>query len=261
MPVTEKSRVLLKDKGMTLKSEHPNGIKENIFQFGSAIPFVMGTVGKYINTIDYSENSDAVRNNEIELISGILGIDRIRIIMLNQVHGDTILEFSGPVKGKRIFPDADGMVTDAAKLCLVIRAADCVPVFAFDVKEKVLGAAHSGWKGCSLNIARKLIRKMKSRYKSENNNLYVYILPSIGPESYTVNIDVGSLFRDDITIKDGKIYLNLWNNIRKSLVEEGLPEANLHLSGICNYINNSEYFSYRRGDSGRNLNYAMMDIV
>jgi YfiH family protein len=105
--------------------------------------------------------------------------------MLNQVHGDSILEFYIPSKDNGVFSDADGMITNAKKLCLVIRTADCVPVFAFDIKQEVLGAAHSGWKGCSLNISGKLIKKMKSGFKSKANDIHIFILPSIGPDSYT----------------------------------------------------------------------------
>jgi polyphenol oxidase len=229
-----------------------------VFKFSTDALLNLGTVGKSLNTIDYSEDLNTVRNHEIELLGSILSINKNNIIILNQVHGDRILKFSKPLEGERIFPNGDGMITDAEKLCLVIRTADCVPVFAFDVKQRVLGAAHSGWKGCSLGISRKLIRNMKSGYKSENKNLHIYILPSIGPESYTVNMDVGSLFKDDITLKNDKVYLNLWNNIKKSLIKDGIPEANLNIAGICNYINHSDFFSYRRGDAGRNLNFAMI---
>jgi len=243
---------------MTLTSKYLFNLKENIFKVTPDPSFLLGTVGKSINTIDYSKDLDTIRNSEIELLARILAVKKNNIILLNQIHGDTIVEFDSPVDGNRIFPDADGMITRAARLCLVIRTADCVPVLAFDAKQKFLGAVHSGWKGCSLKISQKLIRNMKSGFKSNNKDLHIYILPSIGPESYTVNMDVGSLFQNDIKISKDKIYLNLWNNIKKSLIEEGIPESNIHLSGICTFINNSDYFSYRRGDQGRNLNFAMI---
>jgi YfiH family protein len=233
--------------------------KDRIFNFNADPSLTLGIVGKSANTIDYSKDLDTVRNQEIDLLGSRLAINKNNIIMLNQVHGDTILEFSAPAEGNRVFPDADGMITKANKLCLVIRTADCVPVFAFDIKQKVLGAVHSGWKGCSLNISKKLIRKMKSGFKSKDNDLNIYILPSIGPDSYLVNMDVGSLFKNDIATKDNKIYLNLWKNITGSIMEEGIPESNIYQSGICTYINNADYFSYRRGDEGRNLNFAMIN--
>jgi polyphenol oxidase len=220
----------------------------------------IGTIGKTANTVDYSNDLDTIRANEITLLSELLNIVESSIIMLNQVHADSILEFSTPVES-RIFPDGDGMITKTNRLCLVIRTADCVPVFAFDAEKKVLGAVHAGWRGCSLNIAQKLIKNMKSEYNSKNSNLHIYILPSIGPESYSVNMDVGYFFKNDIIIKNNIIYLNLWSNIAGSLLYEGIPESHIHLSEICTYINNTEYFSYRHGDIGRNLNFAFINSI
>lgn len=231
---------------------------DRFFNFSNKF-LTIGTIGKSLNTIDYSKDPDSVRFQEIDLLSRFLNIEKRNILMLNQVHGDSILEFSAPSEDNRIFPDADGMITGEKKLCLVIRTADCVPVFAFDIKQKVLGAVHSGWKGCRLKISGKLIKNMKSGFQSKDNDLHVYILPSIGPDSYTVNMDVGTYFRNDITINDNKISLNLWKNIAMDISEEGIPESNIHQSGIDTYINNADYFSYRRGDKGRNLNFAMMN--
>jgi len=246
---------------MTLQYKFFYNTKGKIFNFNTNSSLVLGTVGKSANTIDYTNDLDIVRNQEIDLLSKLLSLNKNKIIMLNQVHGDSILEINtpSPSKGNRVFPDADGMITNANKLCLVIRTADCVPVFAFDVKQKVLGTSHSGWKGCSLNISRKLIKKMKSGFKSKANDIHIFILPSIGPDSYIVNMDVGSLFKKDITINDNKIYLNLWNNIVESIIEEGIPVSNIHQSGICSFINNADFFSYRRGDIGRNINFAMFN--
>jgi YfiH family protein len=229
----------------------------DIFIFGNGSQRI-GTIGKSVNTIDYSQDLNIVRNQEIDLLSNLLAIKKNKIIMLNQIHGDAILEFRASVEHNRIFPDADGMISCIDTLCLVIRTADCVPVFAFDVKKKILGAAHSGWKGCAFNISGKLIKKMKSSFGSEANDLHIYILPSIGPDSYTVNMDVGSKFKNDIIMKEDKIYLNLWNNIENSLLEEDIPESNIHQSEICTLINSTEFFSYRCGDIGRNLNFAMI---
>ncbi|MFH0977296.1 MAG: polyphenol oxidase family protein [Spirochaetota bacterium] len=220
----------------------------------------IGTIGKIANTIDYSSDLNTIRTNEIVLLSELLNIHEKSIIMLNQVPGDSILEFNSTV-GSRAFPDGDGMITKTNGICLVIRTADCVPVFAFDAEKKVLGAVHAGWRGCSLNIAQKLIKKMKSDNNSKNSDLHIYILPSIGPESYSVNMDVGYFFKNDIIIKNNVIYLNLWSNIAASLLYEGIPESHIHLSEICTFINNTEYFSYRRGDTGRNLNFAFINPI
>ena len=230
---------------------------DNVFIFNSK-SLLLGTVGKCANTIDYSMDLDTIRKQEIDLIASLLRIDRKNILMLNQVHGDRIIEMNTPCDADRIFPDADGMISSNSNLCIVIRTADCVPVFIIDEKQKIFGAVHSGWKGCSFNITGKLIKIMKTRFKSKPDDLHAYILPSIGPDSYTVNMDVGSLFKNDIIIKNKKINLSLWNNIAGSLLEQGLPDSNINQSGICTCLKNSDFFSYRCSDSGRNLNFAII---
>lgn len=230
---------------------------EGILKANTPSELVLGTIGKAKNTVNYSQNLDIVRNEEINLLSVYLVIKKKNIIILNQVHGDSIITVDAfSLSDKRIFIDADGMITNSAEICLVIRTADCVPVFAFDTKRKTLGAVHSGWRGCRLNIAGKLVRKMKSDFKAKNNDLHIYILPSIGPESYNVNDDVASFFEKDIIIKENILYCNLWTNIERSLIEEGVPKTNIHQSGICTYITNTDYFSFRSKDSGRNLNFG-----
>src|SRR4030042_3034036 len=97
---------------------------------------------------------------------------------------------------------------------------------------------------------------MKEKYGSEPMDLHIFLLPSIGPDSYIINEDVSRYFPEDVQIKNGRIYLNLWKNIRDSAIREGVPEEKIFLSGICNFINNGEFFSYRRGDEERNLNFC-----
>ncbi len=226
-----------------------------IFKLQTDLPIALGVFAKSANKIDYNGNSKDIRNEEIVLLNNSLGIEEKNIIMLNQVHGDSIIRIdNAPGKNTRKFVKADGIITGIRNLCLVIRSADCVPVFAFDINKRILGAVHSGWKGCRLNISKKLIKNMKTVYRSKNEDIFVFILPSIG-KSYEVNMDVGSYFHKDIVKKNNKIYLNLWQNIERSLSEEGIPEKNVFQSGICTYDDN-DFFSYRGGDIGRNLNFG-----
>jgi polyphenol oxidase len=217
-------------------------------------PLVIGTAGKAFNGIDYSNDNDGHKSKEIEMLANHIKMEKRNIIMVKQVHGDTIFEADN-LKNTQL-PEADGMITKSAGICLVIRTADCVPVFVFDSNSKILGAVHSGWKGCRFDITGKLIRKLKSDYRSRESDLYAYVLPSIGPESYNVNMDVGQYFPDDVKIKDNIVYLDLRKNIYNSLIRENIPEKNIFVSEFCTYKNNTDFFSHRRGDNGRNLNFT-----
>ncbi|MBN2039287.1 MAG: peptidoglycan editing factor PgeF [Spirochaetes bacterium] len=229
----------------------------SVFQWNTFLPLNIGTVGCEVNNVDYSiENLNSIKHNEIRHLSKILNIDSPKIFILDQVHGDSIIIIDEvPGKQSDTFPEADGIITDISGLCLIIRTADCVPVFAYDNERKVIGAVHAGWRGCRQNITGKMIREMQRVYRSESRNIYAFILPSIGPQNYNVNADVADFFPIDKEIKNGNIYLNLWTNIERSLLEEGVLGQNIYNSAVSTF-NSYDFFSYRRGDSGRNLNFG-----
>ncbi len=243
-------------------AQEMNGIRKNsdgIYLVPGTDGITIGVVGKGANNVDYSRAEDYTRIDEKALLKAMTGISEIRIILLNQVHQDNIIIIDRvPETNDVFYANADAMITDIPEICLVIRTADCVPVYAFDVERGVLGAAHSGWKGCHLSIARKLVNKMSDRFGSKKENFKIFILPSIGPESYIVNRDVASLFEDDIIEMNSKIYLNLWNSIESSLVDYGIPKSNIHNTRLCTMKNSREFFSYRNRDTGRNLNFGFM---
>ncbi len=219
----------------------------------------IGVIAKSANTVDYTLGSEIVRHHEKELIRKLTGIETKNIVGLNQLHGDDIYILNEePSRDTLIYGDADGFLTRLVGTCPVIRTADCVPVFAYDPRKQVLGAVHSGWRGTRLSIARKLIREMKNLWGSEYRDVHLYILPSIGPESYIVGKDVADLFPDDIAEKKKIFYLNLWQNIERSVREEGIPAGNIFCAEICTLKSNHEFFSHRGGDTGRNLNFGFL---
>lgn len=227
--------------------------------YASFPKLTIGVAAKSANPVDYSAASDDIRSAEKKILSTITGIDDGRILGLNQLHEDRIIIIRElPRSGGAVFGDADGLMTDLPGLCLVIRTADCVPVFAYDPVRHVIGAAHSGWRGTRLAIARTMIRRMKEEYRSHSEDIRAFILPSIGPDAYTVGKDVAELFPRDITEQNGLIHLSLWQNIERSLREEGLTGENIFNTRRCTRSMNNEFFSHRAGDRGRNLNFAFL---
>jgi polyphenol oxidase len=233
---------------------------DNVYRIADPPPgLVVGVAGRRANPGDYSLKPDTVRAGEKRFLSRITGVAERNILALNQLHGDTILIVGAPPPGEHlIFGDADGLLTALPGICLVIRTADCVPVFAYDRERRVLGAAHSGWRGTRAEIARKLVREMRRLHGSPADGLDVYILPSIGPASYTVGDDVAGLFPVDTIERNGAIYLDLWRNIERTLVEEGVPAERIVNARTCTLASREEFFSHRGGDAGRNLNFALM---
>ncbi|MCP4134928.1 MAG: peptidoglycan editing factor PgeF [bacterium] len=235
-------------------------LKENKNIFTIATPYpelTLGIVARFGNDINYSRELPPIRNDEKNLLQSLTRLEEKDILFLNQVHEDTIMTLNSPPETSEIYVgDADAVITAVPGLCLVIRTADCVPVFVYDTAGKILGAAHSGWKGTMLEITRKMVVKMNREFGSEYNNMRVFIFPSIGPESYEVSHDVARYFKNDAVPRGEKFMLNLWQNIENSLIKEGIPEENIYNPKICNLANKERFFSHRHGDLGRNLNFA-----
>ena len=117
--------------------------KNGVHYISEAKNITIGVIGKTANIINYSQEEKYIRQDEKSLLRNITGIAEKNIIMLNQVHQDRIFVFNNPPETNKL-NIADGMVTSIPELCLVIRTADCVPVFAYDNNNRIIGAAHSG---------------------------------------------------------------------------------------------------------------------
>ena len=220
---------------------------------------VVGCAAKPVNTVDYAQSSEEIRHDEKLLLQRLTSFEPQNIVMLNQVHGDTIIQIDQPPeKDVPYFADADAMITSLSSVCAVIRTADCVPVFVYDKENHIVGSAHSGWRGTAKNISGKMVQLMCTKYGSLPRDLYAYILPSIGPESYQVQEDVARYFPDDVIERDTGLYLNLWQTITRSLMAENISAENIFNTGECTLIGDETFFSHRAGDKGRNLNFSFL---
>ncbi|HOM87737.1 MAG TPA: polyphenol oxidase family protein [Spirochaetota bacterium] len=230
----------------------------NIYRVYGLCNLQAGVIAKAVNTIDYSDTDNNVRFKEKLLIYKATGILPEHIVMLDQVHGSSIIEMNyRPQKNDPFVTQADGFVTMVHGLCLVIRTADCVPVILYDSAKGILAALHSGWRGCMQNITAEGIKKLYQKGSSPAS-VHVMILPSISRDAYEVGDDVASQFNGYILNKNGRCYLDMWNHIADTAMKNKIPCNNIYVTGICTFQNNTEFFSYRKGDKGRNLNFVYL---
>ena len=230
--------------------------KEKHYSVSDHDDVVCGIVSKKANTIDYSMPKPEIRKKEYSVLSEILSVPRTGIHFLDQEHKDriiTIKENSGT--NEYCAGIADAMITDLPRQVLVIRTADCVPVLLFDGKKRIIGAVHSGWRSSFLGIAGKTVSEMK-KLGANPVDIRAFILPSISAGNYQVGDDFKEKFPSSVSVRGGKVYLDLWDSVGRSLTGAGVPEGNILNSGICSF-GDGRFFSHRRGDTGRTLNYIM----
>jgi polyphenol oxidase len=176
-----------------------------------------------------------------------------------QIHSSIVLASDRARPLDAPHPHADAILTDKTNVTLMMRFADCVPIFLFDPIRRVVGIVHAGWKGTLALITVNTVRAMAEKYGSNPADILAGIGPSIGPDHYVVGEDVQaqtrSTFGPDsgqlLRTEGGKIFLDLWKANEIGLRRAGVKS--IEISGLCTACHTSEWFSHRaeHGKTGR----------
>lgn len=188
-----------------------------------------------------------------------------KLLFLDQVHSEVVHVIREiPKKNLR----GDAVVTGLARVFLIIKTADCLPVFLVDETKRVIAAVHCGWKGTLRRVLEKVVLKMRDGYGSDSRTLLAAFGPSIGGDCYEVGEDVhksfaaagfpGSLFRP-LPGRPGKYLFDLREANRRQLFQLGVRAKNIFSVDVCTHCD-SDYISFRRdrGRAGRMLSFIGM---
>lgn len=204
---------------------------------------------------------DNVKKNR-QIAMDFFGFEEKNLHSLYQVHSNKVITVSGQFE-KRI--EADAMVSKTANIILGILTADCTPVLFADNKNKIIGAAHAGWKGAITGILQNTIIAME-QLGAQKQNIMAVIGPTISQSSY----EVGKEFYDRFAQESDENSKFFKPSVRAEYFQFDLPAYvafQLQLSGIKSvtdvkmdtYSDEENFFSYRRSchknepDYGRNL--------
>ncbi len=119
-----------------------------------------------------------------------LGCDPESVYDVWQVHGVNVAIAEAPRPPEMPHLQADVILTDTPGITLMMRFADCVPVFLHDPVRKVIGIAHAGWMGTVRGTVRIAVEAMQAHFGSNPGDIRAAIGPSIGPDHYEVGPDV-----------------------------------------------------------------------
>lgn len=93
----------------------------------------------------------------------------------------------------------DGIITSVAGVLLSINTADCVPVLIADLKRRVIGAFHAGWRGTVSRIVEKGVGEMRRQFGSHPRDLRAAIGPCVRKCCYAVGDEVRAEFESQFT--------------------------------------------------------------
>jgi len=185
----------------------------------------------------------------------------------------------------------DAVCTNLPGVCVCVSTADCIPVLVYDPVHKVVSAIHAGWRGTVKRIVEANIAVLTKEYGTIPADCKAVIGPGISLAAFEVGDEVYEEFAKagfcmkeiskrfpmnngqwtmNNTHPDGSplpiqgeglgervrwhLDLPLCNKLQ--LMNCGLKEENITLSGICTFTQSDDFFSARKLGikSGRILN-------
>lgn len=193
-----------------------------------------------------------------------LGVAPDKLRTIYQVHSaDVVVIKDEPDMPEK--PKADAMVTNVPGVALGILTADCVPILFADPTHRVIGAAHSGWKGALADIGKNTVEAM-IQLGASRSNIHAAVGPAIAQPSYEVGPEFPARFlKNDPesaryftpSVNSGHHMFNLKEFVRDRLVETGIGHVDMLANDTC--AEEELFYSYRRmtkrgeADYGRQL--------
>jgi YfiH family protein len=243
-------------------------------RLGGCSPFPAGDLNLAGFDEDTAENIDENRRRFISLFDGDW-----TLATCWQVHGTNLRVVRAPEESKdskardeathaRVEEErCDALTTDAARVLVGVKTADCVPVVLGDPRTGACAAIHAGWRGTSAAIVALALARMKEEYGTRAPDLIAAIGPAALACCYEVGSEVAEIFKTNFPAyadslftptRAGHARIDLHEANRRQLVEAGVAAANIHAAPLCTMCRTDLFFSYRRekkthGRTGRLL--------
>ena len=205
--------------------------------------------GKYTSLNASLRSQDSSENifKNLEIVATHYKVSPTQLTILTQGVSNQAVYIDSPSQYQIT---ADGMVTDKQHIILALRTADCAPILLYDVKHKIIGAAHAGWRGALRGIIDNTVSLMLS-LNAETKHIAAAIGPCLQKETFVCQQDMYKEFitKDKnynrfFTVQDNLHWLFDAENFCIYRLQQ-LGIENISASGINTYTDEN-YFSYRR---------------
>ncbi len=166
---------------------------------------------------------------------------------MNQTHSTNLKMIT---EGKFIYEDTDGIFSNNKNHSLIVRTADCLPIFFIHQNDNIFGVLHAGWKGLKNEIIMESANLLKN-YVDDLSEMIVFIGPSISQKNYEVKNEFINYFGSSfIKNVDDKLFCNLKEIAKSQLNEIGITRV--IDSNQCTY-ENENYHSFRRNKTSERM--------
>ncbi|MCM2291232.1 peptidoglycan editing factor PgeF [Allorhizobium sp. BGMRC 0089] len=194
------------------------------------------------------DQREAVMENRSR-VAGHFGLGEERLVSVHQVHSPDVVTVTEAFGDTR--PQVDAMVTATPGLVLGVLSADCGPILFADPENRVIGAAHAGWKGALTGVLENTIAAMEA-LGSHRDTIHAALGPSISRSAYEVGPEFVERFlaHDPAyerffqpSSKAGHAMFDLPGLTVSRLLQAGVKAEALN---ICTYGEPDRFYSYRR---------------
>lgn len=218
-----------------------NKFPEIIFGFSTKIGLNRKSPYHFNMSFSVGDDKSIVLENRNSFFAE-LGLSYENVAVQKQIHSDIIKV----VNTDGNLGESDALITGHPNLGLAVSSADCVNVYLYDSRNKIIAGIHSGWRGTNKKILIKTVSKMKEEFNSNPEYMFAFFGPSISQKNYEVGEEVAELFDEKyLLFESGKIFLDTIKPNLDFLIDSGMKRENIELSGFCSYENNFLH-SYRR---------------
>lgn len=252
-------------------------------QGGSSSCYGGHTLNLGVTPDDTKEN---VEHNRAAFIDAVQATDQhadhLTLVQLKQIHSAIVHRVKAAAREPL---SGDGLISNTPGMLLAVKTADCVPVLVADIKRRVVGAFHAGWRGTAARVVEKGAGEMRRQFGSLPRDLRAAIGPCIRRCCYQVGPEVRSEFESQFSYATDlfeevfdsnaihvrypllflnqrapghgnlgpEIHLDLVEANRRQLEDAGVREEHISVVDGCTACDTTRFFSHRAefGKTGR----------
>jgi hypothetical protein len=216
------------------------------------------------------EERENVRENRRRFLAALDAADWT-LLTARQFHSAEVIAVEDARSYAQQGPLAcDALVSRIDRALLAVQTADCLPILVADERRRAFAAVHAGWRGTLAGIVARTVARLQQEYDSRPQDLHAALGPAISAAVFEVGPEVLEQFRgafnyaEDLISHpqpDGKGHLNInLANVRQ-LVDAGVREDRIYDSGLCTWLRNDLFFSYRRENGAEKPVGRLMGVI
>ena len=179
-----------------------------------------------------------------------------------QVHGASVAVIERVRQPADPIAGCDALLTRLPGTALMVRTADCLPIFFYDARRDVVGLAHAGWRGLAAQLPMRVVGALRHAYRTSAGDLHVAIGPAIRACCYEVGAELSARFGTFVQQRQGRRTCDLIGVAIDQLMRCGVPSKRITDTGRCTSCEANRWFSLRREGSstGRLTSLIMLHL-